>query len=237
MSYELKLEQFSGPLEKLLELIEARKLEITQISLADVTADFLKYVKSLPSETEMRVLADFLRVAAQLILIKSKALLPSLELEPEEKTDIENLEKRLKLYKEFKEAGLHMRQLWSEKNVSFSREFFIGRQPAFYPPEDLGARDLLAAIRKLAESLRELAPLDTEKIKTAIVSIEEKVEELLKRIGADSELKFSGVAKDKSKSEIIVLFLAILHLLKDRLVTIEQNATFSDIIVKYEQWH
>src|SRR3989344_4143403 len=134
MSYELKLEQFSGPLEKLLELIEARKLEITQISLADVTADFL-------------------RVAAQLILIKSKALLPSLELEPEEKTDIENLEKRLRLYKEFKEAGLHMRQLWSEKNVSFSREFFIGRQPAFYPPEDLGARDFLAAIRKMGPGL------------------------------------------------------------------------------------
>lgn len=232
MIYELKLEQFSGPLEKLLELIEARKLEITQINLAEVTDDFLRYVKSLQSDVEMRVLADFLKIAAQLILIKSKALLPSLEFEQEEKTDIENLEKRLKLYKEFKEAGRNIQNLWNDGKVSFSREFFVGRQPSFYPSPELDAMSLLAAISRLAESLRELAPLETEKIKTALISIEEKVEELLKRMTAGSELKFSGISKDKPKSEIIVLFLAILHLLKDRLVSIEQKTSFSDIIIK-----
>jgi len=230
--YEIKLEKFNGPLDKLLELIETRKLEITQISLADVTADFLLYVKSLPKETEIQVLADFLRIAAQLVLIKSKALLPSFELDPEEKSDIENLESRLKLYKEFKNAGRNIQYLWSAKNFSFSREFFVGRQPSFYPPSELNARDLLAAVSKLADSLRELAPLEKEEIKTAIITIEEKVEELIKRIGVDKELKFSGIAEGKSKGEIIVLFLAILHLLKDRLIGIEQKGAFSDIIIK-----
>lgn len=230
--YELNLQQFKGPLDKLLELIEARKLEITQISLAEVTADFLRYVKSLSSDTELRTLADFLRVAAQLILIKSKALLPSLELEPEETSNVENLERRLKLYKEFREAGRALQRLWGSDREEFSRSLFMGRQPSFYPPGNLDAADLLAAIKKLAEMLRELAPLETEKIMVELVSVEEKVQEVLQRIGAAAELKFSGIAKDKSKQEVIVLFLAILHLLKDRLVSIEQSGAFSDIIIR-----
>jgi segregation and condensation protein A len=226
------LEQFSGPLDKLLELIESRKLEITQISLAEVTGDFLRYVQHLSSGAELRVIADFLRVAAQLILIKSRVLLPSFELAPEETYDIENLERRLKLYKEFKETERLLQRLWGAENEEFSRTLFSGRQPSFYPPKNFEAQDLLVYIKKIAEALRELTPLDTEKIKIELASVEEKVQEILNRISSAAELKFSGIAKDKSKEEIIVLFLAILHLLKDRLVNIEQSGIFSDIIIR-----
>jgi len=85
MKYEVRLEKFNGPLDRLLELIEARQLEITQINLAEVTGDFLKYIESLGSEAGVDVFADFLVVAGKLILIKSKALLPNLDLTEEEK--------------------------------------------------------------------------------------------------------------------------------------------------------
>ena len=99
MPYELSLEYYKGPLDKLLELVEEKKLEITQISLAEVTADFLNYLKTLDeSRANHSLIADFLVVASKLVLIKSKMLLPSLPLDEEEESDIRNLEERLKLF-------------------------------------------------------------------------------------------------------------------------------------------
>ena len=89
MRYEVKQDKFSGPLEKLLELIEAKELEITLINLAQVTGDFLEYLKALDEKSKHpSVLADFIVVASRLLLIKSKAILPSLALTEEEETDI-----------------------------------------------------------------------------------------------------------------------------------------------------
>jgi len=91
MNYEVKLEQFTGPLNKLLELIEARKLEITALNLAEVTEDFINYIRSLEKGADPEILADFIVVASRLILIKSKTLLPSLELTEEEEGEIKDL--------------------------------------------------------------------------------------------------------------------------------------------------
>ena len=77
MNYQVKLQQFAGPLDKLLQLIEERNLDITQVNLAEVTADFLSYVKNLEQKTAPGIVADFLVVAAKLVLIKSKILLPN----------------------------------------------------------------------------------------------------------------------------------------------------------------
>ena len=88
--YQLNIQQFFGPIEKLLELIEEKKMEITDLNLAEVTADFLNYLKTLVN-VDSRVLADFVVVASRLLLIKSKALLPSLELTEEEEQDISDL--------------------------------------------------------------------------------------------------------------------------------------------------
>ncbi len=106
--YELKIEQFSGPLEKLLELIEERRMEITELSLAEITADFLQYLKNIET-VEPRFLADFVAIAAQLLLIKSKALLPGIKLTSEEEEKIKDLEGRLLFYKNFKPAIVYLK--------------------------------------------------------------------------------------------------------------------------------
>ncbi len=233
MDYEVKLEQFSGPLDKLLQLIEERHLDITHISLAEVTADFLNYVKKLGATAEPKILADFLVVAAHLVLIKSKTLLPSLELTEEEKTDIKDLESRLKLYQEFKRAGEAIRKLWLKNSRSFGRPLFmnLGDESFFYPPKKLTTQDLINSLRKILSALQDLVP-KIAKIKETVISIESKIRHLLARFQETAEHSFKKIAEKGSRKEIIVIFLAVLHLLKDRLIQAEQEKQFGDIILK-----
>ena len=237
-NYEVKTQQFAGPLGKLLELIEEKKLEITQISLAEVTADFLGYVKGLGEKTESGVLADFLVVAAKLVLIKSKALLPMLELSNEEEAEIKDLEGRLKLYREFRLAGEHIQKLWNKNRIAYGRELLssLGDQAIFYPPPELAVSDLTKAINHLVSALQALIP-ESQTIKKAVGTIEQKIEELLNRLkeagpGRMGRHSFQNLAQEKSRSEVIVLFLAILHLLKDKIIQVQQSEKFSDITVE-----
>lgn len=229
--YEVKLSQFSGPLDALLELIEVRKLEITQISLAEVTVDFLNYIKTL-SKIEPNILADFLQIAAQLLVIKSKALLPSIELAPEEEQSAYDLERRLKFHQEFRGAVRKLHTLWDGKGAEFSRPLFLGKPAVFYPPDNFTVDTLVASLRSVIEELKVLMPRETETVRATLVTIEEKIEELIQRITGGESFQFSGLSKNKPKSEVIVLFLAILHLLKNQLINIEQGGVFSDILIR-----
>lgn len=232
--YQVRLKQFSGPLDKLLELIEERNLDIAEISLAEVTADFLNFVKKLNEEADPKTLADFLVVAARLVLIKSKILLPGLELTKEEETEIKDLEGRLKLYKEFKRAGQYVNELWLNNRESFSRPFLmnLGEQSFFYPSPNLKMKDMVNSIKNLVSSLRALLPETIQVAKRVIITIESKIQELLKRFKETAEHSFKKISTGKSKKEIIVIFLAILHLLKDKIIKAEQKGQFSDIILK-----
>ncbi len=224
--YEVKLEEFQGPFHKLLELIENKKLEIVRLNLAEVTADFLEYLKTLESSNP-RVLADFVSVAAKLILIKSHALLPALEIQEEEEKEIADLEDRLKIYREFKAAGNNLKNLWG-KRMSFSKGYFINVPEGFYLTEDLTPSDLESAICKLSEELALILP-DRKEEGIKLVNFEEKVKELMARVNDVLQMSFSQVVKDKSRAEIVILFLALLHLLKDNLVIIDQEDKFSEI--------
>jgi segregation and condensation protein A len=232
--YQIKLKQFSGPLDKLLELIEEKHLDITEISLAEVTADFLKYAEQLGKENiAPMILADFLAVAARLLLIKSKTLLPTLELTEEEKTDIKDLEERLKLYKEFKLASVIVGDLWNKKTPMFSRPLFLslGEKSFFYPPPGLKVQNLRGCLARLLSVLKDFLP-ETQKIKSVVVKLEDKIQELLERFQKTAEQSFKTLIASRSKQEIIVLFLAALHLLKERFINVEQKEQFSDIILK-----
>ena len=233
MHYEIKTEQFSGPLGKLLELIQDKKLEITTVSLAEVTGDFLEYLKNIEEELDPSFLADFIVVASRLVLIKSKVLLPSLELTQEEEGEIVDLEARLKIYNEFKEASVHIKNLMQQDYRSFGRPFLqsLGDQTFFYPPENLKASDLGEAVNALAQTLQQLVT-EPRKIKSAIITIEQKIKELLTRFQNAAKQSFKGMSQGKPKTEVVAFFLAILQLLKDRSIEVEQPDQFSDIILK-----
>lgn len=235
MSYELKTEKFSGPIEKLLELTQARQMDITQVALSDVTADFLEYLNKLKAQegraAPNRLIADFVLIASKLLLLKSKVLLPDLLITAEEESDIRDLETRVKLYKEIKEASRLIEKVWNGSGRSFSRELYLNKPPVFYPPKDLDQKVLVAILERLTLTLKkEIA--EEEMPKAKMISITEKVKELLERMTGNEELSLHGMTKEKERGEIIAVFLAILHLIRDHLVDFEQAEPHGDVIIK-----
>lgn len=236
--FEVQTQEFSGPLEKLLELIESKKMDITQISLAQVTADFLAYVENIKkeiSETQTatiqpRLLADFLVVASQLLLIKSRSALPDLELTSEEEESIEDLERRLKLYQEIKPMVGMLRDTWSGAGQMFSRTSLYHFQPVFYPPSSYTTEQILSAMKRIIQVAGSLF-LEEEKIERRLISLEAKIKDIAQKI-TNGVTKFSQVVERGSREEIVVLFLAVLHLLRDRILTVRQTKAFGDLEIE-----
>lgn len=234
--FEVKLEAFNGPLAKLLELIEERQLEVTKVNLAQVTADFIRYVETLGSQVEPAILSDFVVVAARLLVIKSKVLLPSLELSQEEESDIIDLEHRLKVYREFKAASEHIKTLWNKKEVAFTKPLLasLGDTSFFYPSKQVTTERLESAMISLFSVLQGLVP-ETKQIKMTVVTLQEKIAELTERLSKATAFTVKGKAGKHEKQEIIVLFLAVLHMLAARTLNVEQSDMFSDIVVRKQE--
>lgn len=224
--YEFETANFRGPLEKLLQLIEEKELEITRLNLAEVTADFIAYLGKLENKVHHRELADFIVVAARLILIKSHALLPHLQLSEEEEKDMAELETRLKLYKELRSGERVINELWG-KYVSYGRPFLLNVPKGFYLTQKVNPRELHEHIKLLAEGLVDLQKMEEGEVE--MVSLEEKIKELFSWISGKVKVNFSDLSRDKEKSEIVVIFIALLHLLKEFDVNIEQDDLFSEI--------
>ena len=234
MDYALKTEQYEGPLEKLLELIEERKLDVSAISLAAVTDDFLKYLERLP-EVAPGLLADFLAVASRLVLIKSKELLPDLTLTEEEQSDIRDLERRLEIYKRFKAAQRLMLGLWRSGNRAASRPYVFHASnlpPVFHPGRHLDAEALELAFGQVYAALQRIT-LESATVRETIVSLEEKMREIVARIAAVREVSMQGLSAARTKADLVVIFLAVLHLAREGRVVLAQAEQFSDIIVRH----
>ncbi|MEK7665338.1 MAG: ScpA family protein [Patescibacteria group bacterium] len=228
MSFEAKLDAFSGPLQILLELIENKELEITNVSLAKVTDDYLVYLEKqdVPSEE----LADFLTIAARLILIKSHALLPEIKLEE----DADALASQLKLYKEFVTAAEHLERIYGEGRISFAR----GRTPAvteeiiFAPPSNVSIQSLQIAFLYLMKRLEPFFALRQVSMQK-VVSVQERIKHIHEALKARAMMTFRDItAGAQSKLDVVVSFLALLELTKQRLVKVVQGVAFGEIELK-----
>jgi segregation and condensation protein A len=233
---KVKLQQFEGPLDLLLSLIEEQKLNITEIALAQVTEQFLQYIRQL-EQIDPTVLADYLSIAAKLLVIKSKAILPTLELEPEEEDAGHDLENKLLLYKQFKEIAKHLRMVDSRREQSFTRSLTFEERISFFPDAAVTKESLHHSILKVVHSLRELDNLPKAKVKEAI-SIQEKIDHLRTHLSAQVETKLSDLLKTaKNKSEVIITFLALLELIKQKIFTADQETLFTEVVIKKYESH
>lgn len=234
MSYNIKLEQFEGPLDLLLQLTEQEKLDITRVSLAQIADQYLQYISNAKNIT-LAHLADFLSVASKLILIKSKALLPLLEFTEEEEEEIKDLEYQLAEYKKFKEAAQKLALIFDSSNVCISREGFLGLGTVFYPPEKLVAEDLAKAFNKVLGEIPILEKLEEETVKE-VLTLEDKIVHLQETLRLRVETSFSQLIADaKDKVEVVVSFLAMLELVKQRIIHVEQGELFSEISLKHKE--
>lgn len=228
--YEFETADFKGPLEKLLELIEEKQLEITRLNLAEVTGEFLAYVEKLGEKIEHREIADFVVVAAKLILIKSHTLLPHLTPSKEEERDMAELEGRLRLYKKLREGERIIDALWG-KYVSYGKAFLSDVPEGFYLSEKVAPEQLHGYIKDLAEGFAELQKMEEGEVQ--MVDLEEKIKELLGWISQKVQSSFTNMSKGKQKPEVVVMFLALLHLLKEADISVEQDALFADIKIAH----
>ena len=229
--YLVKQQHFEGPLDLLLELIEGKKLEVSQVSLAQVTDEYLARVKALPA-IDREELAEFLVVAAELMLVKSRSLLPELQLSEDEEMTADELERRLMEYKRLKELAVELRELDQRGVHLFPREGYQGLPVIFYPPPGLGVGEIKAAFASVIAALPQLAKLVEEKIKK-VISLEEKIKDIQSRLTAKLEHAFSDLVRgSREKVEVIVSFLAILELAKNKLVLLDQTEHFGDITIR-----
>lgn len=230
-SIKLAQHEFEGPLDLLLSLIEEQKLNITDVALAQVTEQFLQYVRKL-EEIDPTSLSDFLAIAAKLLVIKSKAILPTLEIEADEEDAGVPLETQLLLYKQFREVARHLKVLDARQEQSFTRTLVFSQRVSFFPDPSVTGRELYNGILKVLSELKELDSLPKARIKEAI-SIQEKITHLQGLLSKQIETKLSSViAQAKNKSEVIVTFLALLELVKQRIFSVEQDALFTDIMIR-----
>lgn len=215
-------------MDLLLELIEKEKLNITELSLAHVTEQYLEYIKG-NDKIKLENLAEFLAVAAKLILIKSRALLPLLQFTEEEEEEIKDLAQQLEEYKKFKEASIVLGQITEAGRISYSRTGYIGIQALFYPPEDLNVYDLKKHFQFVLDDIPVIEKLDEETVEE-IITLEEKINDLQNTLRQRVEMSFAELTTDaENKIDIILSFLAMLEMVKQRIVDVEQGELFEDI--------
>lgn len=226
--YKIKIEQFEGPLDLLLQLIEEQKLDITLMALSNVTEQYIAILDQntrIPAEE----LADFLVVAAKLLLIKSKALLPYLSAEEEDLGG--ELEQQLKMYKLFYEASKVIHKMILKKRFCFYRDTSRLITPVFIPPEKITAKDLESFFNFILKNIEPIIEIP-RKAMIRTISIREKIKQIRDFIFQSNGLNFKNlIEKAKSRTEIIVTFLALLELVKQRDVAVIQENIFSEITI------
>lgn len=216
-------------MDLLLHLIEQQELDITEISLAAVTDQYISMLKTA-EEVQPDELADFLVVAAKLLLIKSKTLLPQLQLSEDD--DGIELERQLRLYKAFLDASKVVQQMISRKHFLYSRENVTTIEPVFYPPKSLKAPMLAQVLRTVIENVEPFISPPPEAIHRTI-NIQEKIDRIRNEIFEKSFISFSTLLHNsKSKMDTIVTFLALLELVKQRTVAVVQKSRFDDIEIQ-----
>ncbi len=221
---------FQGPLEALLDMIEARKLSISDVSLAQVADAYLAYVEKLP-ELPLAETSQFILVASTLLLIKSRSLLPTLTLSEEEKETVEELERRLARYALFRKAAKLLKREWGRTPLYFPRRAPL-RPPVFSPAESTVQNIFAAGTR-----LMHLLPKPEQLAKAAVapvLALEDVIVNLKQRLTSAFRARFSELTKSKDKHETIVYFLAMLELVRSGSASVSQEKLFEDITIELE---
>ncbi len=228
--YAVHLDSFEGPLDLLLRLIEKAELDITSISLARVTDQYLAYIRQMEA-VHPDLLADFLVVAAKLLLIKSRVLLPRPPQLDEEEEDVgQDLVRQLEEYRRFKEAAAQLREREAQGLRSHVRVAPPPAQPRGLAPGEVSLADLLAALER-ALAVTPSAPVSTV-VSPVTISIEDKLRAIEAAVSAGHRVHFAGLLmRAQSRVEVVVTFLAILELIKRGRVLAEQDTPFGEIYV------
>ena len=245
MSLNIKIENFEGPFDLLLHLIKKNKMDISDIKIYEITNQYLEYIHTM-EELDLEITSEFIVIAATLIEIKSKLLLPKVK-DDERAMDSEELDPRKELidkliqYRKFKEVALFLKEREQGTGRMFSKKPEIIEEKK----KNIDPKDFLKGISmlNLYELYNSLITVYRNKMNTSNVinkripidkfKIEDKMDYLKENIGFGRKVLFSSIMNEcSSKIEVVVTFLALLELMKLRFVTVAQEQNFKEIYVE-----
>lgn len=231
MQYKVKLEIFEGPLDLLLYLIKKEELDIYDIPIAKITDQYLEYIEMMKL-LDLDIAGEFIVMAATLMHIKSKMLLPPEEV-PQEDIEEEDpraeLVKRLLEYKKFKEAADELAKRESESSKIYARR---PSEPSVIKDDDspffeASIFDLLTAFSKV---LKEIPKETFYKVVKEEFSVGDKIHDIFHMLVDNQRIYFSSLLrKARNKLEVVVIFLAVLELIRLKEIVIVQASPFSEI--------
>lgn len=227
--YSIHTDLYEGPLDLLLDLITKAELDITRLSLAKVTDDYLAYLERMQETTAVEV-SGFMVVAAKLIQIKSEALLPRPpQREEGEEDPAESLARQLKIYRKVKQTAQWLKILEEKGERSYIR---LAPPPVVEDDLDLNGvtiNDLVDFLKSLYRYEEDAAPI-TSVVAIPRRTIKKKISELIQTLRSDRQVSYRGLLQvGHDRIDAIVLFLAVLELVKQQYASAQQEGLFSDI--------
>jgi len=232
--YTIKLQEFEGPLDLLLFFIKRDELDIYDIPISRITREFLEYIHYMET-LDLDVAGEFLVMAAELMQIKVRMLLPP---EPGEEEDVDpraNLVKRLVEYKRFKEVASDMSRREEERRKIFSRGYFDSDPKVMTEDEeenllrDVSLFDLIASFKFAIERMPKKFVHEIQKLN---VSIDEQIVYILDYFSRRSEATFFELVKDmEEKIRVVVTFMALLELIRAGKIIVRQPAPFAEVSI------
>ncbi len=236
MFFQVQTESFEGPIDALLQMIEKRKMAISDISLSEITDDYLRFVQNLSYQQNLSNITHFIMIAAILTLIKSKSILPTIDLTQEEEGDIEDLKKRLETLALYKEVSLILKEKLQKKRSSFYARA-RKKDISFQPGENINTKSLYEAFSDIITVVPEKEKKEKEASMKISIHIEElmnSLEERIKRGIVNFNTFIKNISHDKKhEKEIrtyqVVGFLAMLEMVKNGILDVRQKENFESI--------
>ena len=232
----LLIGDFEGPLDLLLHLIKKSKMEIFDVEISEITNQYLEYIEKM-TEMNLDIASEYLVMASELVEIKSRKLLPTIFKDDEEQVEEnpeEELKRRLEEYKKYKESTEVFRDLEKNRSSYFTKAPEILNKYSNETLENdgsVGVMDLLDAFQKLLERQNFNKPLNT-KIARKELSVKERVAKIRDILKEKKKINFVELFDDFSKPYVVVTFLSVLEMAKNKEITLRQDNNFSDIYLE-----
>lgn len=236
MKYNIHLQVYDGPLDLLYDMISKQKIDIKDISIIEITKQYINYIKML-EKMDLEVTSEFITMASKLLQIKSKYLLYK------QKEDEESVDPRLELveqleeYKKFKLATDSIKD-----NITYIDELFFRKKEEIIIDEKVELEDIsIEAIKNILPLILKVKSVEDEKVEDKrldkivrgrIIPVEEKISFIRSIIEVKKEVRFTKIIESCDKDEVIATFLSILEMIKGKEVVVKQDLFFDDIIIK-----
>ncbi|MDK2563261.1 segregation/condensation protein A [Romboutsia sedimentorum] len=235
MKYNIQLQVYEGPLDLLYDLISKHKIDIKDISIIDITKQYIKYIEML-EKMDLEITSEFITMASKLLEVKSKYLLFKQKSDEEVEDPRLELMEQLEEYRKFKIAAENLKD-----NIIYIDELYYRKKEEIIIDEKVNLDEIsIEAIMKILPHILKVKKIEEEAsdeklnkiVRGRIVSVEEKTKYIRDIIKETNEIQFTKIINTSDKDEIIATFLSILELIKCREITVEQNIFFDDIIIK-----